>query len=114
MNVRKVVAGSVLAAGLGVAGLFGSATAFADVTDNPTTQDAQGFGVTNHMKNGFNTDNGVPKNGIGWIRSEQTGDQVSNQSGTNRVRIADPSTVEEQGAWGPINANNPTRVGNGR
>ena len=68
MNVRKVVAGSVLAAGLGVAGLFGSATAFADVTDNPTTQDAQGFGVTNHMKNGFNTDNGVPKNGIGWIR----------------------------------------------
>ena len=46
MQIHKVVAGSVLAAGLGVAGLLGSATAFADNATNPTTQDAQGFGVT--------------------------------------------------------------------
>ncbi len=89
MNVRKVVAGSVLAAGLCMAGLLGSATAFADNATNPTTQDAMGFGVTNHMQNGYNGD----FNGIGHLRSEQ---DPSEFAGTNRVRDADENTINFQ------------------
>jgi hypothetical protein len=116
MNVRKVVAGSVLAAGLGVAGLSGAATAFADVTDNPTVNDSTGYGVTNHMKNGFNGDH----HGIGWARSQQTGEEISAIVG-DAGRDADVNgVVSHQGDpdnpadFGPINDKNPVRVGNGR
>ena len=92
MQIRRVVTGSVLAAGLGLAGLFGSATAFADNATNPTTNDAQGFAVTNHMNGPWNEG----FNGIGHLRSEQTGAEVSSAAGTNRVREADPNTVNWQ------------------
>jgi uncharacterized membrane protein len=92
MNVRKVVTGSILAAGLGVAGLFGAGPAFADVTNNPTTNDAHGFGIANHIAN-FNGDH----NGIGWIRSEQTGAQISAGGGADGAYAADPNTVLGQG-----------------
>jgi|KBSMisStaDraftv2_1062788.scaffolds.fasta_scaffold242047_2 hypothetical protein len=102
MTVRKVVAGSVLAAGLGVAGLLGAGSAFADaaaVGSNPSASDTQGFGVTNHMQGdgvhsttGYNGDN----NGIGHIRSTQTGQEVSGNAGTTRVVDADPNTLQYQ------------------
>jgi hypothetical protein len=93
MNVRKVVAGSVLAAGLGVAGLFGSATAFADVSTNPTISDEHGYGVANHIAN-FNGDH----NGVGWIRSEQTGSEVSALGGHR----GPDSVRDSQGSYAPI------------
>ena len=126
MTVRKVVTGSILAAGIGVAGLFGAGMASADVTDNPTTNDSNGFGVTNHMKNGpagnegptFNVDaNGVEQNGIGWIRSTQTGDLISDRTGVKGRDANLNGIVTDQGNWGPINDNggkNNVKVGNGR
>jgi hypothetical protein len=102
MNVRKVVAGSVLAAGLGVAAVMGAGMASADGTavgSNPSLSDTQGFGVTNHMQgdtvhdtDGYNGN----ANGIGAIRSAQTGAQVSGNAGTNRVVVADPHTLTYQ------------------
>jgi hypothetical protein len=104
MKVRKAVAGSVLAAGLGVAGLIGAGAASADGTavgSNPSLSDTQGFGVTNHMQgdgvhsvDGYNGD----FNGIGHIRSTQTGAEVSGNAGTNRVVAADPNTLAYQQA----------------
>ena len=111
MNVRKVVAGSVLAAGLGVAGLTGAATAFADVTDNPTFNDATGFGIANHIHNGFNGE----ENGIGHLRSVQKG-TISEAVGVNSP-LADGAfqgSPDSPAAFGPINDKNPVRVGNGR
>ena len=106
MKVRKVITGSVLAAGVGIAGLFGAGAASADgaaVGSNPSASDTQGFGVTNHMQgdgvhnggNGYNGD----ANGIGAIRSAQTGAQISGAAGTNRVQTGpagDPNTLNYQ------------------
>ena len=115
MTVRKVVAGSVLAAGLGVAGLFGAGMASADASGtaadatgtNPTLNDAMGFGNVNHMSEGYNDRTG-DHNGIGWLRSDQSNPDPSTFAGTNRVRLAgtgDPNTIGYQ---------HPTKVGNGR
>jgi hypothetical protein len=106
MNVRKVAVGSVLAAGLGVAGLIGAGAASADGTavgSNPSLSDTQGFGVTNHMQgdgvhNGGDDYNGA-FNGIGHLRSAQPGTgvgSVSGNAGTNRVVVADPHTLSYQ------------------
>ena len=109
MKVRKAVAGSVLAAGLGVAGLFGAGAASADaaaVGSNPSASDTQGYGVTNHMQgdgvhsvDGYNGD----ANGIGHIRSGQTGQEISSAAGTNWVQTGpadggtgDPNTLQYQ------------------
>ena len=105
MKVRKVITGSILAAGVGIAGLFGAGAASADgaaVGSNPSLSDTQGFGVTNHMQgdgvhnggNGYNGD----ANGIGAIRSAQTGAQISGAAGTNRVQAptGDPHTLTYQ------------------
>ena len=100
--MKKVITGSILAAGLGVAGLFGAGAASADGTavgSNPSLSDTQSFGVTNHMQGdgvhsttGYNGDN----NGIGHIRSTQTGQEVSGNAGTTRVVDADPNTLQYQ------------------
>ena len=79
--------------------------------------DSTGFGVTNHMKNGFNGDH----TGIGWARSTQSGADIASIVG-KAGRDADVNgVVSHQGTgdgdeadFGPINDNNPTRVGNGR
>jgi hypothetical protein len=118
MTVRKVVAGSVLAAGLGVAGLFGAGAASADVSNNGTTNDAYGYGIANHIAN-FNGDH----NGIGWVRSDrtlQTAEEISGEAG--RKKIEDHyGVVSTQGSendattnYDPISNNHPTKVGNGR
>ncbi len=82
------------------------------------TGDSNGFGVTNHMKNGPAGNDGPTFNeisggthGIGHLRSEQTGAQVSANTGI-RGRLANVNNiVSGQGSptdvadWGPINDN---------
>lgn len=80
MKVHKVVAGSVLAAGLGVAGLIGAGAASADVSTNGTTNDAYGYGTANYNAN-YKDALGT----LGSIRSTQTGTEISSVAGTNRV-----------------------------
>jgi hypothetical protein len=119
MKVRKVVTGSVLAAGLGVAGLLCAGAASADASANatdatgtgtgtdPTLNYAMGFGNVNHMSEGYNDQNGE-HNGIGWLRSDQSNPDPNTFAGTNRVRLpgtGDPNTINFQA---------PTKVGNGR
>jgi hypothetical protein len=106
MQIHKVVAGSVLAAGLGVAGLFGAGAASADVSTNGTDNDAYGYGIANHIAN-FNGDH----DGIGWIRSEQTGAEISSVAGTNRV--GDLNGVRSsQGNYAPISNGDAMKNGN--
>jgi hypothetical protein len=118
MQVRKVVAGTALAVGVGVAGLMGAGMASADSDNvnanggtatgsNPSISDTNGYGIVNHMQGdgdrvGFD---GLPggdyngdANGIGGIRSTQTGAQISATTGTNRVQSSagDPNTREYQ------------------
>ncbi len=54
MNVRKVVAGSVLAAGSGVAGIFGAGTAFAapGVSYDPGTGGTKPIGIGDQSATG--------------------------------------------------------------
>jgi hypothetical protein len=107
MQIHKVVAGSVLAAGLGVAGLLGAGAASADVTNNPSTNDSNGFGITNYMKNGpvegGPTHNDldqaaagvVDRNGIGWVRSTQTGATISANTGVKGREANDGRGVND-------------------
>ena len=81
-----------------IAALVVPSAALADVTNNPSTNDGQGFCVVNHMKNGFN--DGF--NGIGHLRSQQSGKEISSQAGN---RVPDVCT-DRQGDWGPINDKN--------
>ena len=115
MNVRKVVAGSVLAAGLGVAGLFGAGMASADVTNNGTTNDSTGFGVTNHMKNAFNGDH--TEHRVGTVHQPVRTSRPSwgRRADADARRRQPPGDRNgDEADFGPINDNNPTRVGNGR
>ena len=114
MKIRRVVAGSVLAAGLGVAGLLGSATAFADVSTNGTVSDEHGYGIANHIAN-FNGDH----NGIGHLRSQMTGTEVSAGGGhRGPAVVVDSQGDNSLGDYAPISnnggLNNGVRVGNGR
>ena len=90
--------------GMAVAMLAIPAAASADVTSNSTTNDAQGYCIANHLHNGwsetqpFNGDH----NGIGHLRSAQTGKAISDSAG-KRVP-ANPCT-DAQGVWGPISNN---------
>jgi hypothetical protein len=80
MQIHKVVAGSIFAAGLGVVGLIGAGAASADVSTNGTDHDAYGYGIANHIANfndGFN--------GIGHLRSAQSGAEISSVAGTKKV-----------------------------
>jgi len=97
MNVRKVVAGSVLAAGLGVAGMVGAGMASADVSTNDTTADRTGYGIANHIAI-FNGD----QDGIGWTRSVEKG-TISDAVGFNK---APQVTISTQGQYPKI-SNNP-------
>src|SRR3954468_17575931 len=103
MNVRKAIAGSVLAGSLGVAGIVGAGMASADVSTNDTTNDAYGYGIANHIAN-FNGDH----DGIGWIRSTQTGAEIGSVSGVKK--IADTNgVVSSQGLYAPI-SNGPVKL----
>jgi hypothetical protein len=66
-------------------------------SDNPTTNDAYGYCIANHIAN-FNGDN----HGIGHLRSAMTGQVISGSAG-NRAP-ADPC-VDTQGTFAPISNN---------
>jgi hypothetical protein len=100
-----VTLGGLAIAGLVAMGQAGLASAEMGTDENPTLNDAQGFAVTNHMKGdgedghspltGYNGDH----HGIGWIRSGQTGEEVSSAAGVNRVsddETGDPNSVNYQ------------------
>jgi len=91
----------LILAGMAVAMLAVPTIASADVTNNGTTNDAQGYCIANHLHNGWSEDTSFngDHNGIGWIRSEQTGKAISGSAG-NRVP-ANPCS-DAQGVWGPI------------
>lgn len=87
-----------------IAALAVPSAALADVTNNTTTNDAQGYCIANHLHNGWSEDNPFngDYNGIGHLRSQQSGKEVSGSAG-NRAP-AYPCT-NAQGVWGPISNN---------
>lgn len=87
-----------------LAALAVPSAALADVTNNKTTNDAQGYCIANHLHNGWSDDNPFNKgnNGIGWIRSEQSCKAISGSAG-NRVPVQD--CITDQGKWGPVSNN---------
>ena len=102
MNVRKVVAGSALAAGLGVAGLLGSATAFADVTNNTTTNDSNGYGVTNAIHNIIKPAGG---HGVGEYRNGSDPNQApanTTKDACGSACIDTQGSPTSPGVFGPI------------
>ena len=90
--------------GMAVAMLAVPSIASADVTDNSTTNDAQGYCIANHLHNGWSEDNPFngTENGIGHLRSQQTGAAISGSAG-NRVPVE--HCVTPQGMWGPVSNN---------
>ncbi|SRR5258705_6685592 len=107
MNVRKVVAGSVLAAGLGVAGLIGAGAASADVTNNGTTNDATGYGLANYNNLAHNADDSLGT--VGSLRSAQTvPGEISQSVGVNTPT---PITVDTQGKYAPISNKDGNKFG---
>jgi len=102
--LKKIILGVLAATAVAAPITLSVGPASADVTNNGSTKDAQGYCIANHLHNGwsetssFNGDH----NGIGWMRSEQTGKAISGSAG-NRVP-ANPCT-DAQGVWGPISNN---------
>jgi hypothetical protein len=102
--MKKLILGLATGAAAVAVTVAGAGMASADVSDNGNIKDAHGFGVTNHIHN-----NNGDHNGVGWIRSEQTGAQISAQGGFDGAVAADPNTVAGQGSdndgeslWAPI------------
>lgn len=65
--------------------------ASASAANNGTTNDMKGFATANHIHNGFNGEH----NGIGWIRSTQSGEQIAAQGG-HRVADVDHNAIAYQ------------------
>ena len=68
--------------------------AMADVSTNATTNDAYGYCIANHIAN-FNGDN----NGIGHLRSEQSGKTISASAGN---RAPAQPCIDTQGDFASI------------
>jgi len=88
--------------GMAVAMLAIPAAASADVTNNKTANDAQGYCISNHIHNGWSEDapfNG-DFNGIGHLRSEQSGANISANAGNRAPEQHCGAAV--QGTWGPV------------
>jgi hypothetical protein len=90
--------------GIAVAMLAVPAAASADVTNNETTRDAQGYCIANHLHNGWSEDNPFNGdfNGIGHLRSQQSGKAISGSAGN---RAPAEHCITPQGTWGPISNN---------
>ena len=80
-----------------VAALAVPTAAMADVSTNGTTNDAYGYCQANHIAN-FNGDH----NGIGYLRSAMSGEQISASAG-NRAPVN--HCVDTQGDYAPISNN---------
>jgi hypothetical protein len=89
--------------GMAVAMLAIPSIASADVTNNKSVKDAQGYCISNHIHNGWSEDNPFngTENGIGHLRSQQTGADISGSAG-NRVPAS--PCIDAQGVWGPISS----------
>jgi hypothetical protein len=101
MNVRKVAAASVLGAAVSVAGMLGAGMAAADVTDNPTINDSNGYGVANAIHNIIQP--AGEHNGIGYLRSDP------NQPAPNTIKqacgdacVSTQGNPSSPGVFGPI------------
>jgi len=86
----------LIVTGMAVAMLAVPSTASADVSTNGTTNDAYGYCQANHIAN-FNGD----FNGIGHIRSAQTGKEISGAAGN---RAPAQHCIDTQGAFAPISS----------
>ena len=81
--------------------------AMADVTDNPSTNDAHGYATANAVVNIVKEGQmGVTfeQRGLGQFRSQETGAQVS-AIGGHRGEALYPDWVSDQDAFGPISNN---------
>jgi hypothetical protein len=80
--MKKLILGLVAASAVAVAAP-GLASA-GGPSDNPTPSDKTGFNIANHIHN-FNTaeysSDDVDHNGVGWLFSEWTGEQISGGAG---------------------------------
>ena len=78
-------------------------SANADVTNNGSTRDAQGYCIANHLHNGWSEDNPFngTENGIGHLRSKQTGAAISGPRATAPRR----ALHHPAGRLGPISNN---------
>ena len=67
----------------------------------PSPSPPEGYCIANHLHNGWSENSSFngDHNGIGWIRSEQTGKAISGSAG-NRVPTQD--CITEQGKWGSV------------
>ena len=86
----------LIVTGMAVAMLAVPSIASADVSTNGTTNDAYGYCQANHIAN-FNGD----FNGIGHIRSAQTGKEISGAAGN---RAPAQHCIDTQGAFAPISS----------
>jgi len=95
---KFIIAGAALVA------LAVPAVASADVTNNGTTNDKQGYCIANHIHNGWSEDNPFngDHNGIGHLRSQQTGEAISGSAGK---RAPAEHCVTPQGIWGSVSNN---------
>ena len=88
---KFIIAGAALVA------LAVPAVASADVSTNGTTNDGYGYCQANHIAN-FNGD----FNGIGHLRSQMTGKEISGSAGN---RAPAQYCVDTQGSYAPISNN---------
>jgi hypothetical protein len=86
----------LILSGMAIAMLAIPAAASADVSTNDTTNDAYGWCQANHIAN-FNGD----FNGIGHIRSTQSGKAISGSAGNRAPSLC----VDQQGWFAPISNN---------
>ena len=89
--MKRIITTALVAAAV----LATPAIASADVSTNGTTNDAYGYCIANHIAN-FNGDN----NGIGHLRSEQSGANISANAGNRAPEQHCGAAV--QGTWGPV------------
>jgi len=94
--MRKLILGLTAAAAI-ASPIAMTGAAHADVSTNGTTNDGYGYCIANHIAN-FNGDN----NGIGHLRSEQSGKAISASTG-NRAPVN--PCVTTQGDYAPISNN---------
>ena len=87
--MKRIITTALVAAAV----LATPAIASADVSTNGTTNDAYGYCIANHIAN-FNTG----FNGVGHVRSAETGKQTAAQSGNRAPSIC----VTTQGDYAPI------------
>ena len=94
--MKKFILGAAAATAVAVSLAAGTGIASADVSTNKSAKDAYGYCVANYIAN-FNTGTG-----IGHLRSEMTGQEISSATGN---RAPSYPCVDTQGQFAPISNN---------